>query len=195
MPVMSAIEGSFCRSALWRWFARRAVLPWALNNTALAGDILELGGGSGAMAAGVAQTFPGARLTMTDLDPAMVSAAQTRLEPFPRVKAETADVTALPYADSSFDVVTCYLMLHHVIGWRPALAEAARVVRPGGLFIGYDLCDTGVARVVHRLDGSPFRLVSPGELREALAESGFKKIVVEERAGSHLMRFQAVLGS
>ena len=192
MGVMSAIEGGFCRSAPWRWLARRAVLPWTINDAALAGEVLELGGGSGAMAATVAQTIRGVRLTVTDLDPAMVSAARTRLEPFPRVRVETADATTLPYADSSFDVVTSYLMLHHVIDWRPALAEAARVLRPGGLFIGYDLCDTGIARIVHRLDGSPFRLLSPSQLREALAAAGFEEIVVEERFRSHLMRFQAV---
>lgn len=192
MPVMSAIERRFCRSAPWRWFARRAMLPWALNYTALAGEVLELGGGSGEMAVAVAQNNPGVRLTMTDLDPAMVSAAKARLEAFPHVNAETEDVRALSYADGSFDVVTSYLMLHHVIDWRAALAECERVLRSGGLFIGYDLCDTGVARIVHRLDGSPFRLLSPGELRAALAASGFEEIVVEERVGSHLMRFRAV---
>ena len=31
MPVMSAIEGAFCRSGVWRSFARRRVLPWALG--------------------------------------------------------------------------------------------------------------------------------------------------------------------
>ncbi|MDR0357942.1 MAG: SAM-dependent methyltransferase, partial [bacterium] len=64
MPVMSAIEGGFCRSAPWRWFARRAVLPWAINDAALVGEVLELGGGSGAMAAAVAQTTPDVRLTV-----------------------------------------------------------------------------------------------------------------------------------
>ena len=58
MPVMSALEGAFCRSAPWRALARRTVLPWALGGEHLTGDVLEIGGGSGAMADGIAQLFP-----------------------------------------------------------------------------------------------------------------------------------------
>ena len=76
MPVMSAIEGAFCRSDPWRYLARRWVLPWALNGLELRGDVLEIGGGSGAMADGVARRFPGVRLIVTDVDDAMVSAAR-----------------------------------------------------------------------------------------------------------------------
>lgn len=79
MPVMSAIEGAFCRSGPWRSFARRSVLPWALDGHRLAGDVLEIGGGSGAMAAGVARDYPDVRLTVTDVDEAMVASARERL--------------------------------------------------------------------------------------------------------------------
>jgi SAM-dependent methyltransferase len=46
-----------------------------------------------------------------------------------------ADVTRLPFSDSSFDAVLAVHILHLVPDWRGALAEAARVLRPGGLFI------------------------------------------------------------
>jgi SAM-dependent methyltransferase len=191
MPVMSAVEGAFCRSAPWQLCARRTVLPWALDGRELAGDVLEIGGGSGAMADGVARLFPRARLTMTDLDADMVAEARRRLAPHGNVAVEQADVTALPFEDASFDVVTSYLMLHHVIAWRTALAEAARVLRPGGVLVGYDLTDTRLARVVHRLDGSPHELLSASDLGDCLVDAGLAVDSLRLSAGGHLMRFAA----
>jgi len=50
-----------------------------LQGISLHGDLLELGSGSGAMAEQTARTFPDLRLTVTDIDPAMVKAAGRRL--------------------------------------------------------------------------------------------------------------------
>lgn len=192
MPVMSAIEGAFCRSRPWRAFARRSVLPWALGGHALTGDVLEIGGGSGAMAAGVARTFPEVKLTVIDVDEAMVCAAQARLARCPNVEVVArADVTGLPFEPGRFDTVTSYLMLHHVIDWVDALAEVARVLRPGGTFIGYDLTDTRLARAIHRADGSPHRIIAPDELADGLAVAGFTDISISTSWRHHLMRFHA----
>jgi SAM-dependent methyltransferase len=194
MPVMSAIESRFCRSAPWEWFARRTVLPWALDGHQLTGDVLEIGAGGGAMADGVARKFPTARLTVTDVDDAMVAAARARLVNHQSVAVQRADTTALGFEDASFDAVTTYLMLHHVIAWQEALAEALRVLRPGGTFIGYDLTDTRIARLVHRADGSPHQIIAMGEMRDRLAAAGFVGISVRTSAGSHLMRFHNAAG-
>ena len=191
MPVMSVIEGAFCRSRPWRGFARRRVLPWALDENPLAGDVLEIGGGSGAMAAGVARTYPDVRLTVTDVDEAMVSSATGWLAAFPNVTVTRADVTALPFDHASFDAVTSYLMLHHVIDWVQALAEAARVLRAGGTFVGYDLTDTRLARAIHRADGSPHRIIAPDELADGLTVAGFTDIAIRQSWRGHLMRFHA----
>ena len=191
MPVMSAVERAFCRSRPWRVFAHQVVLPWALDDEHLAGDVLEIGGGSGAMAHGAARAFPAARLTVTDIDEVMVGIARKRLADHANVEVRRADVTDLPFEAGTFDAVTSYLMLHHVIDWPAALGEAARVLRPGGLLVGYDLTDTRVASIVHRADGSPFRLISPKALRLGLLEAGMTAITVEESAAGHLMRFRA----
>lgn len=191
MPVMSAIEGAFCRSSPWRTFARRRVLPWALDGFVLQGDVLEIGGGSGAMADGVARSFPAVRLTVTDVDEAMVTAASSRLRRHSGVRVERADVTALPYPAGSFDVVTTYLMLHHVIDWLDALSESARVLRPGGTLVGYDLTSTPLARTIHRLDGSPHRIIAVAELRDGLAVAGFTDIAIDTSVRRTLMRFRA----
>ncbi len=48
------------------------------------------------------------------------------------VRCERADVTALPVADGELDAVTCSMVLHHVARPAVAIAELARVIRPGG---------------------------------------------------------------
>ncbi|WP_341358467.1 class I SAM-dependent methyltransferase [Georgenia sp. M64] len=103
------------------------------------GDVLELGAGSGDMAAALLQRSPGVRLTLTDIDERMVATARNRFSKSPRSRVEQADSTALPFEDSSFDFVLSFLMLHHVVRWQAAVAEAARVLKPGGMLIGYDL--------------------------------------------------------
>jgi SAM-dependent methyltransferase len=191
MPVMSVVEQAFCRSAPWRAFARRAVLPWTLSGTPLTGDVLELGAGSGAMAEGVALSHPQIRLSATDIDPAMVRAARHRLSGLDGVTVKHADVTDLPFDDESFDAVTSYLMLHHVIDWPTALEEAARVLRPGGTFIGYDFTDTLFARLIHQADRSPHRILSADELRNGLETAGFEDVAVRTSYRDHVMRFKA----
>jgi hypothetical protein len=51
MPTMSRFQAAFCRSRPWRTLSGNAVLPWSLQEFEPHGDILEIGAGSGAMAA------------------------------------------------------------------------------------------------------------------------------------------------
>jgi ubiquinone/menaquinone biosynthesis C-methylase UbiE len=191
MPTMSAVERSFCRNPLWGGLARKAVLPWALQGISPAGELLELGGGSGAMAAGTAQTFPDLELVVTDIDPAMVRSARERLRGHPRVTVSQADVTDLPFADDRFDVVASYLMLHHVIEWERALAETFRVLKPGGTFVGYDLHRSRVAEWIHVVDRSPYRLIEHADFVPALTAAGFDHVRVTRALGGHVTRFVA----
>src|SRR5688500_7846379 len=137
---MSRFEATWWRSVPWRAFAQKVVLPWALQGTELSGHVLEIGGGSGAMAEQLLLRYPDLQLTVTDFDPEMVSTARERLAPFgDRVTVEEADATNLRFADARFDTVLSFIMLHHVIDWEQAFREALRVTRPGGLVVGYDL--------------------------------------------------------
>jgi len=166
---MSPLERSFCRSAPWRWFAREVLLPWALQGEELTGDALEIGGGSGAMAAEVLRKNPKVRLTVTDYDADMVDMARDHLAANgDRAHAKRADATRLPFPDASFDVVLSFIMLHHVIDWEAALNEAVRVLRPGGKLIGYDLLATTPMHLLHQVEGSRHRMMRLDELRETL---------------------------
>src|SRR5690242_1031490 len=105
---MSRVQKLACRSAPWRALAAR-VLPWALQHRDLGGDVLEIGCGSGAMAAAMLERHLAIRLTATDYDESMVRVAAERLAHFgDRAVVEHADATALAYADASFDVVVTF---------------------------------------------------------------------------------------
>ncbi len=52
---------------------------------------------------------------------------------------EEASATALPYANATFDIVACRMVAHHFPALAPALAEMARVLKPGGQMIAVDI--------------------------------------------------------
>jgi ubiquinone/menaquinone biosynthesis C-methylase UbiE len=164
---MSRFEQGFCRSAPWRWFAGNVALPWALQGAQLTGNVLEIGSGSGAMAAELVRLFPAVRLTATDYDASMVEAARDRLREFAdRVDVQRADATQLPFPDASFDAVVSFIMLHHVIDWEKALDEAVRVLRPNGRLLGFDLLAGRTVQLLHRAESSTERMMRWEELRE-----------------------------
>jgi ubiquinone/menaquinone biosynthesis C-methylase UbiE len=93
---------------------------------------LDVGTAAGNTAAAIAPRV--ASVTGLDLTPAMkaqfdavVAAAGAR-----NVRFEAGDVEALPYPDASFDLVTCRRAVHHFPDPPRAMAEMARVLRPGG---------------------------------------------------------------
>jgi len=66
-----------------------------------------------------------------------------------RVELHTADMTALPFPDASFDVVTRALAIHNIPtadGRRRAVDEAMRVLRPGGHLLPTDFRHAGDRR-------------------------------------------------
>ena len=168
MPSMSTFERAVCQSPPWRALTGRLVLPWALQGTEVRGDVLEIGSGSGAMAEQILDAFPDALLTATDVDPAMVRDAQDRLARFEdRADVRESSATALPFDDESFDLVLSFIMLHHVVEWQHALTEAMRVLRPGGSIVGYDLLSTFPLRLLHRVEGQPFQMMTLDTLEVA----------------------------
>ncbi|MHB1929717.1 MAG: class I SAM-dependent methyltransferase [Acidimicrobiales bacterium] len=156
------------------------------------GRILEIGGGSGAMAAAVLEHHPQASLTVVDVDPAMVAVAAGRLTIFcDRADARQADATALPFDDASFDVVLSFIMLHHVGEWEDAVREATRVLTPGGVLVGYDLLDSLPMRALHRMEGAPHRFMTLTQLDRLLRELPLYEISTREDLAGLVTRFQA----
>ena len=120
---------------------RDAIL--AYTHTTPQSRFLEMGIGTGRIALPFIQA--GYDYTGIDLSTQMVDRLRAKLAAEPGQSRDNyqllqGDVTALPFADDSFDVVLEVHVLHLVDGWERAVAEAARVVRkPGGYFVsGFD---------------------------------------------------------
>jgi len=193
MPVMSPFQAAFCRSAPWRLVARRVVLPWALQGVRPTGRVLEIGAGSGAMAAELVAMFDDITMCVTDFDEAMVSSAAARLAPFgDRVECRQADATALPFDDASFDTVLSWIMLHHTVAWEDALREAARVLRPGGRLVAYDLLATKTLGRLQRSHDHEHRFMEFDELRQILGTLPLGDVTVRRATGGLVARFRAV---
>jgi SAM-dependent methyltransferase len=96
-------------------------------------DVLEVGCGNGLIwRENLDRITAGWRLTLTDLSPGMVDTVGHALGD--RAEYVVADAQELPFADASFDAVIANHMLFHVPDRPRALAEIARVLRPGGAF-------------------------------------------------------------
>ena len=110
------------------------------------GRILEVGCGPGWLSIELARR-DGLEVTGLDLDPAMIErarahAAQAELAgpgADPRPSFLVGDVAALPFGDASFDLVVSTFSMHHWADRSAGLAEIARVVRPGGRVLIWDL--------------------------------------------------------
>lgn len=100
------------------------------------GRILEVGCGRGIALPPLARALAPSRLVGIDIDPELLAAARNRLAEM-RVMAELrrADVRALPFPDGCFDVVVDFGTCYHIGGAARALAQIARVLTPGGLFV------------------------------------------------------------
>ncbi len=100
-----------------------------------------------------------------------------------RIRYEYADYHALPFADASFDVYWCQDSLLFSTDKPRALAEAARVVRPGGTIAISDLVVTGrpapdAAVLLTEISAPGFW--SAEDYRKGLVAAGFEGIAVED---------------
>ena len=93
--------------------------------------ILDVGSGAGQIAKHLVKyADPAADITCFDLSHEMLRRARHRLKS-DRPRFVVADLTRLPFADGSFDCVTCGYVLEHLPDARVGLAELSRVMLPG----------------------------------------------------------------
>jgi SAM-dependent methyltransferase len=104
------------------WFS------WLGERLPLAGDVLEVGAGTGKLWTRVDHVGHGLSLTLTDFSPAMCA----QLRAIPGARVQQCDATELPFPDAGFDTVIANHMLYHLDDPAAALREFARVLRPGG---------------------------------------------------------------
>jgi ubiquinone/menaquinone biosynthesis C-methylase UbiE len=141
--------------------------------------VLDVATGTGlvprALAAARAGADDGLRVVGVDLSPGMLAVARRELAGI-GVDATLleADAAALPLPDACVDLVTCITALHLIPDHDVAIAEWARVLRPGGravtaTFAGF--ARPGPSRP-YRMDHEPFR--TPEALADTAARSGMR---------------------
>lgn len=108
-------------------------------------DLLDIGCGIGGPARTMALAT-GAHVTGIDLTPAYVEAAKALSAMVglgERVRFLVASATALPFPDAAFDIATMLHVGMNIPDKQAVFREAARVLRPGGIFAVYDAMRTG----------------------------------------------------
>jgi tRNA (cmo5U34)-methyltransferase len=129
--------------------------------------VLDLGGGTGALSATVLGNLPEARVTLLDVDRAMLGEARRRLAPFEdRVEfREGSFLDPLPAADA----VVASLALHHIHDLA-AKTDVYRAIHdalaPGGVFLNIDAAITEGPR----LNALTFRRWAAGMAEHGISE-------------------------
>jgi ArsR family transcriptional regulator len=157
------------------------------------GDTLDAGAGDGATAQLIA---PNARsVTCLDQSETLLQAARTRLAGFSNVRFQLGDLHELPFAERSFDDVLLLNVLTALKSPAQALAECARVLRPGGrlalvTLAQHDHLDVTSA-YAHRHAG-----FTPATLRKTLQKTGLVvkqcEITVRERRAPYFQVITAL---
>lgn len=157
--------------------------------------VLDLGIGPGISAIGLLDRRPGLFIVGLDFARAMLRLARTYLARARcAVELVHGDVTHLPFADASFDVVTHHSFLYLLRQREAALREIVRVLRPGGAYVIFEPNQDGRLYKLLRSGGAPrfllamtmWRIFSEGcgrfradELTALLSAHGFRDIHVE----------------
>jgi len=97
----------------------------------------DLGCGTGETSATLAPFVQ--HVIAVDASAPMLQAARKRLQPFDNVELRRGELEALPIDDARLDAATLMLVLHYVVEPLRALAEVARVLKPGGRLIVVDM--------------------------------------------------------
>ena len=133
--------------------------------------VLDLGCGTGALAACLLDAIPGCSLAGVDLSPRMVEVARARLRD--RAEVLLRDAERLPFHDAAFDVVVCNDSFHHYPDPERAVFQAWRVLATGGALVLGDVWQPAPARALMnawmpRSHEGDVRIYSETELRDVL---------------------------
>ena len=167
----------FFSSAAGRWdrlradlFGSRSDLMGLLGLIDESWSVGDLGCGTGQTSELVAPFAR--RVIAVDDSPAMISAARKRLAPFDNVAVRQGSLEELPIEDGSLDIAFMFLVLHYVVEPELAIAEAHRVLKPGGKLIIVDMTPHDREELVHEM-GHVWRGFSEQQLNELFQSAGF----------------------
>ena len=150
------------------------------------GAVLDIGTGTGRMAELFADRAE--RVVALDKNLEMLRVARAKLQHLPaaRIEMVQGDFYDLPFAAASFDTVLLHQVLHFAADPFPALAEAARVIRPGGRIAIVDFAshDYEELRTRHQHARLGF---SDRQMAQLLRDAGFAAVAPLALEGGELV--------
>jgi ubiquinone/menaquinone biosynthesis C-methylase UbiE len=173
---MNENHARVCTSPEWAQHIQTEILPAVTRDVDLGKEMLEIGPGPGAATEWLRHKV--ARLTAVELDPEAAALLTARYAGT-NVEVVTGSATELAYPDQSFDSAGCFTMLHHVPTLalqNKILAEAFRVLRPGGVLIGSDSLPSTDLHDFHADD--TYNPIDPASLLSRLQTLGFSELTV-----------------
>ena len=157
-----------------------------LQGSVLGEHVLELGAGAGPATMELARRAP--RVTSLEYDHASALKLHARAKDS-NVSVFQGDAAALPFPDASFSSAIAILMLHHLKSaelQNLAFSEVHRVLRPGGVFLAFDISNGWFHRLCHIK--STFVPLDPATAIERLAAAGLAQISMDSRSGAFRIR-------
>ncbi len=166
-----------------RWSPEDAevIAGWLRPHFTADGAVLDLGGGTGALAAHLADAT-GKHVMVLDATPKMLSYLPER----PDVTGLQGCAESMPFADDSFDAVVVSDAFHHFRDQDGAVREMQRVVRRGGGVLVLELDPRGFAMSAiafgERLLGEPGSFFAPDDMCAFMKQRGIEG-TCERQAG------------
>jgi len=157
-----------------------------------ADHVLEIGFGGGALLGHLLNATRGT-VTGVDASPAMVEGARKRFSKAPNLRLHCANVESLPLETASIDKAVSVASLYFWPDPAAALAEVARVLRPGGtLSLVFEPPEE-----LAKWPGSRFgfRAYDAAELERLMTQAGFGSFRVAEGRGRKPDRFLCLTGT
>jgi SAM-dependent methyltransferase len=161
-------------------------MPWALDGAILDGPALEIGPGPGITTNYLRARVPS--LAAVENDPSLAKKLAARFQNT-NVRVIEGDATSTPFELGTFRTVFCFTMLHHVPSAAlqdRVLAEAFRVLAPGGTFLGTDSRISLRMKLFHCFD--TMVIVDPATLPQRLRRAGFTNENIELADGAFCFR-------
>jgi ubiquinone/menaquinone biosynthesis C-methylase UbiE len=174
---MNELHLKLCCSDEWAEGLKKWVIPGATNGVELGEHLLEVGPGPGRTTDVLKDMAP--RITAVEIDSMLAEQLAKRMEGT-NVTVVEADATVMPFPDDHFSAAVSFTMMHHVPTAElqdRLFAQVARVVRPGGMFVGVDSFDSEDFRKLH-IDDICVPL-APDSLEQRLRAAGFSEVSVE----------------
>lgn len=155
-----------------------------MGGTISGGTALEIGCGRGVGTRLILELFGAARVDAFDLDPRMVRQARRRMRGEGRLWVGDASAIAAPA--NTYDAVFDFGIIHHVPAWRQAVAEAARVLKPGGRFYAEEMLARFIQHPLMRrlLEHPQTDRFEAAGFRAALMDVGLTPVASRELPGT-----------